>query len=144
MLHDVEQILLSLAGLAITAATPFVLKYVNTWLTQHNASQAQDDLDQALTHGLGIVLDIIKSRSDTKMATAPGTTAANVKDDAVHNAADLVMKLAPGAIRHLNISHDDVINLINARLANIATPNMAAAKMLAGPTASPLKSTPTV
>ena len=60
-LSAIWQIVLALAGTAVTVGVPVLISATNKRLRLTAGSQAADDLDQALAHGAALALDLLKS-----------------------------------------------------------------------------------
>lgn len=104
------QILLSLAGAAVTASVPVLLRWLHKSLHLQAGSQAATDLDRALEHGVALVLDTVKSiAANNETVTVPAGV--------YGKAAELVAKLAPAAVSYLGITPGEIETLISARMA---------------------------
>jgi hypothetical protein len=109
-LSAIWQIVLSLAGAAVAAGVPVGLSWLHARLKLQGGSQAADDLDQALEHGVALVMDTLSS-------VAQHNEAVTVPVGAFSTAAAMVAKLAPAAISYLGITPAEIQSLISAKFA---------------------------
>ena len=131
-LVDLANLGLSLAAVALTAATPFIVAKVNSYLHLQAGSQAADDLDQALQHVISMVYSDIEAYQNRLSLTtaASGVPSGSVnsvvttaKSVAVYNAANMVLKLAPAAKTRLGLNTNDIVALINSKITNFTNTN---------------------
>jgi hypothetical protein len=112
-LSAVWQIVGALAAATATAGVPVLIAVLNKHLGVKAGSQAADDLDQALEHGVALVLDTVSS-------IAAHNETVTVPVGAFGSAAALVAKLAPAAVSYLGITPAEIESLISAKFAATA------------------------
>jgi hypothetical protein len=81
---------------------------LNSWLTQHKCSMAQDDLDQALAH----VPDLVASSLASLAAHNSTATVA----DTLGTVTSLVASLVPAAVAQLKITPAQLQAIVAAKL----------------------------
>jgi hypothetical protein len=130
-LSTVWHVVAIIVGAVMSYAIPVITTKAVAFLHLKAGSQAADDIDQALEHALGLVIDGVN-------VLAANYSTVAIKNQVLAQAADMVIKLAPAAADHLNLTTADVITLITAKLAKLTTPEataVVAVKKVVAPTA---------
>lgn len=111
-LTTVWAIVIAVATPVLTFATSAVAHAVAARLHIQSGSAAADDLDQALEHGVNLVLAALGS-----VAVHNGSV--TLPQGPMANAVVLILKLAPAAVKSLGITADEVTQLLDAKVSRL-------------------------
>ena len=105
-------VIISIATPVLAFFASSLAKTIGAHLKIKSGSAAQDDLDQALEHGVNLVLDALGSvAAHNEKVTRPA--------GALSTAAQMVLKLAPAAAGYLGVTEQDVVSMITGRIGRL-------------------------
>ncbi|MDE2342904.1 MAG: hypothetical protein KGL63_05845 [Betaproteobacteria bacterium] len=111
-LADIWTSAIAVTGAVLAYAVPAVSNALSARLKLQAGSAAADDLDQALQHGEGLLLDAMQIWSTHNQSVA-------IKSGPLANAVSLVLKLAPSAASILGITDEEVEQILISRVSKI-------------------------
>ncbi len=111
-LSQVWLVIISVATPVLAFFASTLAKTIGAHLKIKSGSAAQDDLDQALEHGVNLVLDALGS-------VAAHNEKVKLPAGALSTAAQMVLKLAPAAASYLGVTEQDVVSMITGRIGRL-------------------------
>ncbi|GEM_PF-3369533 len=109
-LSTVWAIIIAIVTPVLTFAASALAHAVAARLHIQSGSAAADDLDQALEHGVNLVIAALGS-------LATHNVGVNLPAGPVGNAVALVLKLAPAAVKSLGITESEVTQLLIVKIS---------------------------
>ncbi len=109
-LSTVWAIIIAIVTPVLTFSASALARAVAARLHIQSGSAAADDLDQALEHGVNLVIAALGSLATHNVGVTlpPGPVA---------NAVVLVLKLAPAAVQSLGVTEGEVTQLLTAKIS---------------------------